>query len=534
MLNGTRIGVAMAALVLLCAPVVMGDENRLDALERRLDAQQAIIERQASQIQELKDEDPSSVATRDEIQGMVRKYLDIAAEKEGAKSGMLSMGEEWLKIGGELEIEFNHVEKDDHYWYITDKTGSALSYHGVTDLAAPGERGFAFGAVATTGRGINEIELDKARLDFKAYYTDEVYGHVAIEVSPAAELNVDQAYVHFGDLLYTLGIEDPVHLWMRAGWFSVLEKYDRETEVYGLLQSAFHRDEAAQWAFGADYDVADNVNLYTWLTFMNGRQIGVVSANDANVALGGGPFRMLQDDNGNIDVDLNNNKQIGWGAGVKVDMGDYGELDAKAIWYWGNLSEADQATLAGIQAYREAGGLAWSFAAIPQWGPYSMFTFFNSNRYERAGAHFDYNVDVMDYGNFRMLIAFEDVSYGEWDRRAYEFFFRHKIPLPGWEHAGRKWWTAVAPFMRFSAMDEKNITATPWDSRTWDRQKFDLGFIVDVTKNIKLKTEWSILQEDIGKLHFPNVTDPLWRPAPQSGGDDPDNDQFIVQLEAKF
>ncbi len=102
MLNGTRIVVAIAALVLLCAPVVMGD--RLDALERRLDAQQAIIERQASQIQGLKNEAPSSGATSDEVQAMVRKYLDIAAEKEGAKSGMLSMRKEWLKIGGEPEI----------------------------------------------------------------------------------------------------------------------------------------------------------------------------------------------------------------------------------------------------------------------------------------------------------------------------------------------------------------------------------------------------------------------------------------------
>ena len=141
----------------------------------------------------------------------------------------------------------------------------------------------------------------------------------------------------------------------------------------------------------------------------------------------------------------------------------------------------------------------------------------------------------MDYGNFRMHIGFEDARYGEWERNAYEFFFRHRIPLPGWEHAGRKWWTAVAPFFRFTAMDEQQIIATPWDSRTWDRQKFDLGFIVDVTKNIKLKTEWSILQEDIGKLHnvlANGATDP--RPAPVNGGDDPDNDQFIVQLEAKF
>ena len=539
MFKGTRIVVAIAALVLLCAPVVMGD--RLDALERRLDAQQAIIERQASQIQGLKNEAPSSVATSDEVQAMVRKYLDIAAEKEGAKSGMLSMRKEWLKIGGELEIEFNHVEKDPHYWYTTyqDETiGVTLggtNYHGVFDAATFGERG-GFGAVFGAGRGINEIEVDKARLDFKAYYTDEVYAHIALEAVPG-NVALDQAYLHVGDLLYTFGIEDPVHTWMRAGWFSVLEKYDRESESYGLLQNAFHRDEAAQIAFGADYDLTElpiegvEANVYTWLTFMNGRQIGVVGANDA----AGGPFRMLQDDNGNGDVDWNNNKRMGWGLGTKLGFGDYGELDVKTVWYWGNLSEPDQFFLSTIRAYREANGVPWGMAVVPTFGPYSLVTAFNSNRYERVGAHFDYNVDVMDLGNFRMLIAFENATYGEWDRQAYEFFFRHRFPLPGWDHAGRKWWTAVAPFMRFSAMDEQNITATPWDSRTWDRQKFDLGFIVDVTKNIKLKVEWSILQEDIGKLTpvLANFADGA-RPSPVNGGDDPDNDQFLVQIEAKF
>jgi hypothetical protein len=331
--------------------------------------------------------------------------------------------------------------------------------------------------------------------------------------------------LHYGDILKTFGIDDPVNLWLQAGRFEPLDIYARETTTRGLLEKAFFENSTPQIAIGADYDVLDNVNIYSWLTLMNGQPLVATTAHNTSVAR----YPLITD--GFANRDFNNNKRVGVGLGGKVDLGDYGELDALTYWYWGRLSESDQAFLSGIWAYQEEAGYNFPGAAIvPGFVPRPFLT---SDRYERAGAVFDYNVDIPDIGNFRMNIAFADVTMGEWDRRAYEFFFRQKIDLPGWEHAGRKWWTWVAPFYRFSAMDEKNIIKDAYNSLTWDRQKHDLGFAVGVTENVQLRFEWSLFEEEIGNL-YPIVATGGARPGPVDGADDPDDDQFQLVLEANF
>ena len=61
----------------------------------------------------------------------------------------------------------------------------------------------------------------------------------------------------------------------------------------------------------------------------------------------------------------------------------------------------------------------------------------------------------------------------------------------------------------------------------------DLGVMVGLTNNVTLKVEWSILEEDIGNL-YPIAATAGARPGPVDGADDPDNDQFVVHLQAKF
>ena len=541
---GTRMVVALTAtLVFLCGSVVCAEQSRLDALEKRLDAQQAIIERQASQIQGMQGASATTVATRDEVESMVRKYLDIAAEKEGAKSGMLSLRKEWLRIGGELRTQFVEVENDNHYWYetgVNDTTSGGVSntFEGVQDVATFGDRG-GWGAVNTAGRAISEFQIYKASVDFYAYYTDDVYARIKASMLQNSAL-LEQAYVHFGKALHTLGIDDPFNTWVRFGRFTVLEAWDRETQSYGLVGRAYQRegDEPMQLAAGGNYELTEDINLYAWATLMNGRELGSDSVNMSN------NFQMLQETVNNPNIDYNQNKVLGACLGTKVDLHDAGKLNVRGFMYGGELSEMDLAYLSGIRAYREMAnpinyGRALQYLpGTPITNVYPDDTFYTSARFQRYGVYLDYRLE-----GFRMYATFENAQYGHWLRRGQEYFARYRFDLDGIEFGGRKWWTSVTPFFRWSSMQERGMQADAWDSRTWDRRKTDLGVLVGVTKNVMLRIEWSICEEAMGNLHIPqtvfNGADPepintAYRPAPTLGADDPDNNQFLVQLQAKF
>ena len=534
---GTRMAVALTATLvfLCCGSVVSADPSRLDALEKRLDAQQAIIERQARQIQGMQSASTTTVATRDEVESMVRKYLDVAAEKEGAKSGMLSLRQEWLRIGGELRTQYVNVENDDHYWYdtgVNDTTTGGVSntFEGVWDVATFGDRG-GWGAVVGAGRAISEFQVYKAALDFRAYYTDDVYARVKAEMLQNAT-TLEQAYFHFGKMLHTLGIDDPFDVWMRFGIFSVLEKIDRETQSYGLVTRVTQREgqEPMQLAFGGDYNVNEDIDVYAWMTLMNGRPIGSDSVNMSN------NFQMLQETRGNPNSDFNQNKVLGACLGAKVDMHDAGKLNIRGFMYSGELSEVDLWYLSSIRAYREMAnplnygrGLQY-LPTVPLATLYPDDTFYTDPEYQRYGAYLDYRLN-----GFRMYALFENFQYSHWRRRGQEYFARYCIDLDGIEFGGRKWWTSVTPFVRWSSMQERGMQADAWDSRTWDRRKTDLGVLVGVTRNVMLRIEWSICEEAIGDLHIPQtVGSSTYRPAPTLGANDPDNDQFLVQLQAKF
>jgi len=80
---------------------------------------------------------------------------------------------------------------------------------------------------------------------------------------------------------------------------------------------------------------------------------------------------------------------------------------------------------------------------------------------------------------------------------------------------GRKFFTALELLYSYSRCQLKNLQRTPYDARTWDREKHIIAFLFDITKNIKLKCEYSVNNED-------------------TGGRDVQNNEFLTQLTMSF
>jgi len=512
-----RVFVLAAAVGLVGLAAARADDG---AVDRQLDSLEV-------QIRELR----ADLSTEARLAGVTAQDAGAAiSEATGTdhkavfEKGILSGGDEWIKIGGSLQIKARDVE--------TDRTELRLDQR----------------SVVGADNGWGEFTLDSTTIDVTAYYTPDVLGYICFATDDSGlGVGVVQAYLEWNALLDTFAVEDPTNTYLRLGLMPPFDQpawpLEGATETWPLVQNAFQRDEVAGVELGGASEPIelDGVTLTPRYRFavVNGRFIGERSANDDEFGATAGPFPMLMERA--FNGDLNDNKQVGAGGGLTADMGEIGTLDLFAYGWAGKLTNGDRTWLrdpAGAHPwfwYQHGGDFA--AGAVSQ----DMWNYTTDDDYCRGGLQATYSLPVEGVGEFGWFLQAAWAEYGKLNRGGFENLVEFRVDLPGIEHDGRSWFTAVTPYYVFSNLQEHGIFSYPTDARTWDRKANQFGLYVDVTKNIKLKCEWGLFEEHIGSLVTntgiamdPTVVGSSTFSPDNCHRSDPENDEFVLQLEVAF
>ena len=157
-------------------------------------------------------------------------------------------------------------------------------------------------------------------------------------------------------------------------------------------------------------------------------------------------------------------------------------IDILPFYYTSRLSDGDVAYLQGITTYGTS----------------------DDDDQHRYGLNVEYILCGLTL--FGQYIQATD---GKMDRHGWYVQPSYKV-----EFKKRETFTAVEFLLRYEDYDV-DLTQDIADSRTWDRQTTTVAIIIDVVKNLKIKTEYYLNDED-------------------TGGSDVNNDELLIQLEAKF
>ncbi len=231
-------------------------------------------------------------------------------------------------------------------------------------------------------------------------------------------------------------------------------------------------------AFFQDEDLGlyagGEIDRFYWrASITNGRHLADRKIQEDNV------YPIIHDNSSNVED--NDNKELGVGVGVKHHFKEGHEIDIFPFLYIGELSGDDITLLNTIAGY------------VSQ-----------DDSKDRFGINIEYMLD--DFTCFFQYISATD---GAMDRSGWYIQPSYKVHLDG-----RETFTAVEFLFRY---DDYNVDLTEAfaDSRTWDRTEVTLAAITDVVKNIKIKAELNLHDES-------------------TGGGEVDNNEILVQLEAKF
>jgi hypothetical protein len=265
----------------------------------------------------------------------------------------------------------------------------------------------------------------------------------------------------------------PYKTFVKVGLEDIFIKPHRKTESYPINGSAFFQDEDLGLHAGGEID-----RFYWRASITNGRVISITKSIQEDDV-----YHIVHDNSSNAED--NHNKEIGLGVGMKHHFKEGHEIDVFPFLYVGQLSSTDIASLQDINTY----GVS------------------TDDTKDRFGINIEYLLD--DFTCFFQYISATD---GAMDRTGWYIQPSYKVHLDG-----RETFTAVEFLFRYDDYDvdlPKDQDAE-FGSQTWDRQKVTLAAITDVVKNIKIKAELNLHDES-------------------TGGAEVDNNEILVQLEAKF
>lgn len=262
----------------------------------------------------------------------------------------------------------------------------------------------------------------------------------------------------------------PMHSWIKFGLEDLFMKPHRKTESYPILGHAFWQDEDLGIYLGGEMG-----SFYWRASATNGRRLKDRKIQEDSVT----PIPTDDDDN----VDKNGNKQMGVGLGLDLPIGEIHHLNFFPFFYTATLSDDDIAYLGGISTYSGT---------------------MDDDRQQRYGLNFE-----LSAGGGTIFAQYMQATDGEMDRDgwyvqpSYKFKFKNRTSF-----------NAVEVLVRYEDYNVDLAKDTD-DSRTWDRQTTTVAFITDVAQNIKVKTEYYFNDEETGNGSV-------------------DNNELLVQLEAKF
>jgi hypothetical protein len=231
-------------------------------------------------------------------------------------------------------------------------------------------------------------------------------------------------------------------------------------------------------AFFQDEDLGlhggGDYNQFYWrVSITNGRHLADRKLQEDNV------YPITHDNMSNTED--NDNKEIGLGVGMKHHFKERHEIDVMPFLTFGELGATDVGYINGLP------GIAGS----------------TDDSKDRYGLNLEYLLD-----DFTLFFQYISATDGALDRTGWYLQPSYKVYFKD-----RPTFTAVEFLLRYDNY-EVDLVKTG-NSLTWDRDSFVLAAIADVVKNVKVKAEYAFHGEE-------------------TGGAEVDNNELIVQLEAKF
>ncbi|RMH17002.1 MAG: hypothetical protein D6696_16850, partial [Acidobacteria bacterium] len=324
---------------------------------------------------------------------------------------------------------------------------------------------------------------------------DRIHAHTRIDLidrydrNPTAtgdELDVDEAWVRFGREVEPGELPEGRGVYLKIGKFPKFERQDdRHLESYGLLSTAFNRQEDVGLELGVDL----SRHLYLKLQATQGNPVffrdPTALAGDNGTPETLDPQRGPRHGSGlaivyDADVQGFDLDQPELGAGLGLRFGDAAGNRAADLLLWGyrrNLAES-----VPIEGSFYGGDLDFLR------GPFNRFPFPVSGDDKReVGANL-----WLYWGGFSFFGQYVDQDLAGLERSGFEgeLAWRFELPLL-WAAGGKQLLSAIQPAVRFSRLDpDFPIPAvTPSPSFGWTWEKLDVGLRLTLWGGVDLTVE---------------------------------------------
>jgi len=312
-----------------------------------------------------------------------------------------------------------------------------------------------------TDHPYGQFQIDHVRLSPRVRFTDDIILEADFDAGQQATSDLQEAYLLWQNL--------PLDSGLTIGQQKKFYRPSRKTESYPLAGTAFWHDRDLGISGKSEWGP-----FYSHLAFMNGLRMDDDEIGEDE------SFPILADD---FEYgDFNQNKEISAGLGWKEKSKQWGEIDLMFFGVWGELSNDDEVFLLGLPRYR-----------LIQDG----------DTRERYGANLDYQ-----WNEANLFFQYINSDDGGLERDAWylQTSYRFKPEL--------KYLLSIEPLVRYGELN-LNLDPVPTNSRMWDRQQWTVAFIMELIKDVFLRTEYTVNDEE-------------------TGADDIRNDEALIQLELRF
>jgi hypothetical protein len=314
----------------------------------------------------------------------------------------------------------------------------------------------------------SQFKVDQLYIIPKVTLSGNITLKAEVQVTDSKAL-LEEGHVTFSGL--------PGKAFIKVGLEDRFIKRSRITETYPLIGSAFWRDDDLGVQIGGKLDFA-----YWFVSYTNGLRIASSSTTlTTQKVMEDSGSKFLHEDRNTGDK--NENKEVGLGLGRKQDLGRLGKADVLLWAYFGKLNSDE---ISALNAKLASGGYSsqedrknfWGFRVTHKWK------------------------------NLKLVGEYIDADTGDLDRRGWYIEPSYKLKTP-WDRP--KSFTFLARFNRLN----NDLIGTPGEILTWDWDVQTLAAIIEIEKHVKLKLEYSLVDED-------------------NGGKGIRNDEFLAQLELAF
>lgn len=316
----------------------------------------------------------------------------------------------------------------------------------------------------STGEAEPHFQLDKVRLEPEIQITEDIRFEADLDFD-GSSAEADEFYFIFENL--------PFNSTMQIGKDDRFFKADKMTERYPLAGNAFWKDEEIGFLLETEHEP-----FYAALSWSQGLELDFKDVGEDDTS---DVYSLMQDDTRRSS--FNGVKEVSIGVGIEKDIEDLGKID---VLVWGLYNQLSAADISFLKTNLNS---------------YSVDT---HDQY-RAGVNVEYEID-----HFSFVSQYIDAKDGQLERYAWFVQPSYKFELPfGWKYANDH---------RLLFRYGKLVVDSPktFDKPvSWDRKELTFAVITDITKNFRLKTEYTIDEE-------------------KTGAGDVDNNEFVAQLEYEF